>query len=162
MRVARATNGDDVERVRRLLREYAAEWSGCDLGTEAYEAELAALPGAYAPPDGCLLLADDGGRAAGCVGLRRLSEGVCEMKRLYVTPDFRRSGAGRALVDAVLAEARALGYARMRLDTMPSMTRAQALYRSLGFVEIDPYNEKTRDEAVFMELNLSASLPGHR
>jgi carbonic anhydrase len=157
MRVARATNEDDVERVRRLLREYAAEWSGCDLGTERYEAELAALPGAYAPPDGCLLLAADGGRAAGCVGLRRLSEGVCEMKRLYVVPEFRRSGAGRALAEAVVAEARELGYARMRLDTMLSMTRAQALYRSLGFVEIDPYNEKTRDEAVFMELELGRS-----
>jgi ribosomal protein S18 acetylase RimI-like enzyme len=157
MRVARATNEDDVERVRLLLREYAAEWSGCDLGTEPYEAELAALPGAYAPPDGCLLLAADGGRAAGCVGLRRLSEGVCEMKRLYVVPEFRRSGAGRALAEAVVAEARELGYARMRLDTMPSMTRAQALYRSLGFVEIDPYNEKTRDEAVFMELELGRS-----
>jgi ribosomal protein S18 acetylase RimI-like enzyme len=79
------------------------------------------------------------------------------MKRLYVVPEFRRSGAGRALAEAVVAEARELGYARMRLDTMPSMTRAQALYRSLGFVEIDPYNEKTRDEAVFMELELGRS-----
>src|SRR5690349_13016195 len=125
MQIAGATAEGDVERVRELLREYAAEWSGCDLGTDRYEAELETLPGAYAPPDGCLLLAVDDGRAAGCVGLRKIADGVCEMKRLYVRPEFRKSGAGLALAEAIIDEARAIGYARMRLDTMPTMKRAQ-------------------------------------
>ena len=144
---------DDGLTIRRLFEEYAASLD-TDLCFQGFAEELAGLPGDYAPPQGRLLLALEDGQTAGCIALRPLERGVCEMKRLYVRPAFRASGIGRVLVDRVMQEARNAGYQRMRLDTLPSMKSAQALYRRLGFQEIAPYYENPVAGAVFLELQL--------
>jgi ribosomal protein S18 acetylase RimI-like enzyme len=128
----------DVERVRELFREYAAGL-GVDLAFQDFETELATLPGKYQPPEGRLLIAWKGSDAVGCVALRALDRGRCEMKRLYVRPTARGEKLGRGLAERICAEARQAGYSRICLDTLPGMDSAQALYRSLGFVPIDPY-----------------------
>src|SRR5262249_52799961 len=125
-----AASPGDIESARALFREYEAS-IGVDLCFQNFEAELAGLPGAYAPPAGCLLIARQGQETAGCVALRPLAEGICEMKRLYLREKFRGQGLGRLLAERILAEGRRLGYSRMRLDTLPSMGRAIPLYRSL-------------------------------
>ena len=144
---------DDVEEARVLFREYEASLE-VDLCFQNFEAELANLPGAYAPPSGALLLARCEGRTAGCVALRRLEDGVCEMKRLYLRSQFRGRGNGRALAEAIIAEARRIGYGRMRLDTLPSMSRAIPLYRSLGFCDIPAYEVNPVEGALFLEKEL--------
>jgi putative acetyltransferase len=146
---AASTNGDLAD-ARTLFLEYAAGL-GFSLCFQGFERELAELPGAYAPPGGTLLLARDGRELAGCVALRTLSDGAGEMKRLYVRDAFRGNGLGRRLGNEVLAAADAIGYDRVRLDTLPAMTAAIPLYRSLGFVEIPPYTDNPVAGAMFME-----------
>lgn len=143
----------DLTSARQLLIEYADSLD-FDLDFQGFDEELANLPGEYAPPKGYLLLAEYKGQPAGCVALRELEESICEMKRLYVRPEFRGLGIGKALAEAVIAQARNIGYTRMRLDTAPSMQAARALYRSLGFRQISPYRYNPIEGAVFMELEL--------
>ena len=148
--------GVPLAEVRALFEEYAAAL-GVDLGFQGFSEELDSLPGAYAPPAGCLLLGRVGRLPAGCVAMRALAPGVCEIKRLYVRPDFRATGLGRRLAEAAVAAAQAKGYAAMRLDTLAAMTSARALYRSLGFRPIAAYRHNPVPGAEFLELDLRAA-----
>ena len=153
LRIVQAATRKDLESARALLAEYADSLA-FDLGFQDFDRELANLPGDDAPPTGGLLLATYGDQVAGCVALREMSDGVCEMKRLYVRPGLRGLGIGRALAKAVINEARKIGYASMRLDTVPSMEVARSLYVSLGFKEIGAYRANPIQGAEFMELRL--------
>jgi len=146
----RAAAEDDLASVRDLLHEYEASL-GVSLDFQGFADEVARLPGAYAPPGGALLVASD---EAGCVALRRIDEQTCELKRLYVRPAWRGHGLGRQLTLAALDRARELGYRHVRLDTLPGMERAQALYAELGFREIAPYRTNPVPGARFLELDL--------
>ena len=156
-RIGPAVAGADIADTARLFQAYAASLD-VDLGYQGFAAELAGLPGGYAPPGGALLLARGlGGEALGCVALRPMAaEGCCEMKRLYVAPAGRGLGLGRALVDAVVGAAAGLGYREMRLDTLPSMDAAIALYRSAGFRPIAPYYDTPVAGTLFLARRLSA------
>ena len=153
MRLTRAETDEQVEQARTLFKEYEAA-TGVDLCFQNFAQELAGLPGDYAPPAGRLILAYDAEGAAGCVALRRVDDAACEMKRLYVRPAFRGTGLGRTLAEHIVGEARAIGYERMRLDTLPAMRSAIALYRSLGFKEIDAYRFNPVEGTLYMELQL--------
>jgi putative acetyltransferase len=142
-----------IEAARELFREYAA-WLGVDLDFQGFPEEVDSLPGNYAPPLGRLLLAWEGDEAAGCVALRPLEPGICEMKRLYVRPAYRHSGLGHRLAERIVQEARDAGYGKMRLDTLVTMARARAIYQSLGFRPISPYRPNPIEGAVFLELTL--------
>lgn len=155
LRLIQAQTPEQIGTARQLFEEYAAALE-VDLCFQNFEKELAELPGGYAPPRGRLLLAyiDDQVQVCGCVALRRIGEGTCEMKRLYLKPDFRGKGLGRKLAGAIIDEARQMGYERMRLDTLPGkMDAAIAMYRSFGFNEIPPYTNSV-EGALFMELEL--------
>jgi GNAT superfamily N-acetyltransferase len=149
-----ATTPADLAQARRLFRAYA-DWLGVDLCFQGFERELAELSGTYAPPAGRLLIARVGSDAVGCVGLRPLEPGVCEMKRLWVEPGFGGQGIGRTFAESIVAAARAIGYQRMRLDTLPArMPAAQHLYASLGFREIPAYYHNPLEGVVMLELEL--------
>ena len=141
---------ESIPIVRALFLEYAA-WLGVDLGFQDFEAELRSLPGKYSPPDGAILLAQEAGAAAGCVAMRPLAPAICEMKRLWVRPAYRKHGVGRLLAAAIISRARGAGYARMRLDTLASMTPALALYRGLGFYEVPAYYHNPHPDTVYLE-----------
>lgn len=155
-RIEPARSAADLEAAARLFDAYAAAL-GVDLAFQDFAAELAGLPGKYAPPFGELFLARGrGDEPLGCVGLRPLeSDGACEMKRLYVTPAARGLRVGKALVDAVIHEARRIGYREMRLDSLPEMAEAIGIYRRAGFAPIAPYYSNPIPEAVYFGLSLA-------
>lgn len=157
--ISAARSDRDIRDVAELFAAYA-EALGIDLGFQGFSAELAAMPGKYAPPRGELLIARrPDGEALGCVGLRLIDpSGCCEMKRLYVSPRARGLGIGKALVDAVITAAGAIGYREMRLDTLPTMGEAVALYRTRGFVEIAPYYETPIVGTIFMAKRLGPAV----
>jgi GNAT superfamily N-acetyltransferase len=143
-----------IAQARELFLEYAQSL-GFSLCFQNFDKELAELPGDYAPPEGRLLLAEYDGRLAACVALHKLEPDICEMKRLYLRPQFRGKGLGRALADRIIAEARQIGYQRMRLDTVePIMKDAVAMYRKLGFKEVVAYRPNPIAGAMYMELKL--------
>jgi putative acetyltransferase len=154
MRIESAESPELIRMVRELFLEYS-ESLGVDLSFQGFAEELASLPGEYSRPAGRLLMMMDEQQAAGCLALRPIDHNVCEMKRLYVRPAYRGKGAGRTLIDELISAAREIGYERMRLDTLPSMTKAIAIYRSLGFKEIPAYRVNPVAGASFLELNLN-------
>lgn len=153
MEIVPVANASQLEKVRSLFQEYWDSF-GFTPCFQDFGAELANLPGAYAPPDGRLALAIVEGATAGCIALRRLDRSRCEAKRLYVRPEFRGGGLGRALLDWVIAEARASGYRELVGDTMPVMQRALAMYDRMGFERTAPYGEKPTEGAVYIRLVL--------
>lgn len=166
-KISQVAGRDELDEVRRLMRAFVAwhrelhredhDLINAYFDEEAFERELASLPGEYAPPTGALLLAAHGGRPAGCVALRRIDEDACEMKRMFVDTSFQGKGIGRALGEAVIREARALGYRAMLLDTSFRQVGALRLYESLGFRRIEPYYEipdRLREWLVFMRMAL--------
>jgi len=151
---AEAQSAAQIAQARELFLEYAKSL-GFSLCFQNFEQELANLPGDYAPPEGRLLLVAYRGQLAGCVAVHKLSAEICEMKRLYLRPQFRGKGLGRALADRIISEAREIGYRRMRLDTVgPVMKDAVAMYRKIGFREIAPYCANPNEGALYLELQL--------
>lgn len=154
IKIFQAESDAHIAQARELFLEYAQSL-GFSLCFQGFDKELADLPGKYALPEGRLLLAECDSRLAGCVALRKLDDDICEMKRLYLRGQFRGKGLGRALAERIIAEARQVGYARMRLDTVePIMKEAVAMYRRFGFLEIAPYCENPIAGALHMELQL--------
>jgi len=153
--ITEATTPAAIETARRLFTAYAAGLP-VSLDFQGFDAELAGLPGKYAPPGGIILLAFAGGQPAGCVAVRALEPtGICEMKRLHVLPEYRKFHFGRSLAQAAIAWGRSTGYRAMRLDTLPAMTTAIALYENLGFHDIAPYCANPHPGTRFMELALN-------
>jgi putative acetyltransferase len=153
MKIIRTQTLEQIEEVRKLFREYE-RFLNVDLCFQKFEEELAGLPGKYAPPEGALFIAVDGKKTAGCVALRKLEDGICEMKRLFVRPQFRGQGVGRLLAKRIIDEAVALGYKVMRLDTLDRLTEAMSLYESLSFKRIDAYYDNPLPGVVYWELEL--------
>lgn len=153
LQIVEASSESHIDQVRNLFVEYW-EWFGFEPCFQNFDKELAGLPGDYEPPDGCILIAHYDAVLAGCVALRKLGEGRCEMKRLFVRPRFRGKKIGFSLVSAIIDEARKRDYAAMRLDTLPVMEKAIAIYRSLGFEDVAPYTEERVAGAKYLELKL--------
>jgi len=153
IQIINAQEQDLYQKVRELFMQYADSLD-FDLEFQDFSQELATFPGHYAPPDGCILLAEESGRFLGCVALRPLEDKICEMKRLYVKPDYRGRGIGRILACSIIDRAREIGYAKMRLDTISTMQEARTLYYSLEFKNIKAYRYSPLDEPSFMELEL--------
>lgn len=157
--ISQAVTAADIAACKSLFGEYA-DALGFSIAHQGFEAEMADMPGAYAPPGGALLLARVDGAPAGAVGLRPLADpdgggNYCEMKRLYVRPEFRGLSLGRRLAQAIIGRARSRGYEAMRLDTVAAMVEARALYASLGFFTIPSYNDSPLDGAMFYQLTLT-------
>jgi putative acetyltransferase len=158
MDLIQASSTEEIQQARLLFEQYAS-WVEISLCFQNFEQEVANLPGDYAPPNGRLFLALENDKVMGCVALRKIGEGIGEMKRLYVRPEFRGRRLGRTLTEKLIAEAKQIGYRRMRLDTLPGkMDQAIAMYRALGFKEIAPYYKNPVEDATFMELVLSDKL----
>jgi ribosomal protein S18 acetylase RimI-like enzyme len=154
MKLKEAKSEEEIQQARQLFEEYAA-WLGINLCFQNFDKELAELPGDYASPTGRLVLATENDKTVGCVAVRKIGDNICEMKRLYVRPEFRGKRLGRMLAEKIIEAAREIGYSRMRLDTLPGkMDNAIAMYRSLGFKNIDPYYNNPVEDAAFMELVL--------
>lgn len=157
MKLLQVESDQEVLQARLLFEEYAA-WLGFSLCFQNFDKEVAELPGDYAPPNGRLLLAVEHDQVAGCVALRKIDDGIGEMKRLYVRPAFRGKGFGRMLTETIIEAARDAGYRRLRLDTLPGrMDQAILMYRSLGFKDIGRYYNNPYEAAAFMELTLDKS-----
>ena len=149
--IIQAESEAQVTEARRLFREYEA-WLGMDLCFQGFEAELGALPGKYAMPDGRLYLAYSDDKLAGCIAMRKLEDGICEMKRLFVRDGFRGQKIGIQLIETVIADAKEIGYKKMRLDTYPpKMGKAVSLYETHGFEPIPPYYDNPHSDVLFME-----------
>jgi putative acetyltransferase len=153
MEITPVQSDDHLLAARKLFMEYA-DRLGVDLCFQGFQQELAGLPGEYGPPNGRLLLAVEDDQPVGCVALRKLGDGICEMKRLYVRLEHRGKGLGRKLAATIIGEARGIGYKKMRLDSLTSLKEAAGLYQSLGFTEIAPYRYNPLPDAVFMEIGL--------
>ena len=153
LKIVEATTNECVENAKELIREYAQSLE-FDLGFQDFDKEMENFPGQYASPRGCLYVALDANQPIGCVALRDLGHGVCEMKRLYVKPSFRGQKVGKLLTEVVIKAARDMGYNYMRLDTVPSMKHANMLYNAMGFKQIAPYRFNPIEGATFFELNL--------
>lgn len=152
--ITQAETAEQIEAVQLLFREYEA-WLGVDLCFQSFEKELKNLPGKYAKPSGRLFLASSDKNIAGCIALRKLGDTTCEMKRLFVRPNFRGLSLGQMLIEKLIAEAGEIGYERILLDTLPKkMPKAVELYKFYGFREIPPYYENPHKETLFMELDL--------
>ncbi|MED1943813.1 MULTISPECIES: GNAT family N-acetyltransferase [Brevibacillus] len=148
-----ATEDNEYKQARELFWEYV-DSLGVDLSFQNIAIELQNIPGEYAPPDGCILLALGNEQPAGCVALRKIDEQVCEMKRLYVKPEWKGRGVGKKLALAILDEAKIRGYSLIRLDTLPTMEPAIQLYHSLGFYPIEPYRFNPIEGTLYMEKKL--------
>lgn len=161
IKVIEVRTDDELTQIKDLFRAYyqlLANEHGLDISYQGIEGELASLPGKFAPPDGRLIIAVTSEQSIGCAALRRMDEQVCELKRMFVLPQFRGQGAGKALARQLIEDAREIGYECMRLDTGSFLTAAVHLYESLGFQRIEPYNdvpEEVQKIAVFMELRLN-------
>ena len=151
--IIQAATSEEISHARELFREYGATPDFC-VCFKGFEEEIQSLPGIYAPPDGRLLLAYLDGAAAGCIGFRKMEPGICEIRRLYVQPQFRGQRLGRRLAEEILVQAHTAGYKKACLGTLPVMKEAIALYQSLGFVRVTPYKENALEGALYMELAL--------
>ena len=152
--IKQAQTTNEIKAARTLFREYET-WLGMSLCFQGFEEELASLPGKYSPPDGRLFLAFVDGELAGCIAMRQLEEGICEMKRLFLRENARGQGLGNQLIEKLIEDAREIGYKKMRLDTYPpKMGKAVSLYESHGFCPIETYYHNPHDGVLFMELAL--------
>jgi ribosomal protein S18 acetylase RimI-like enzyme len=152
--IIQAETPEQIEETRKIFREYEA-WLGLSLCFQGFEEELADLPGKYTQPEGRLFLAISDGKVAGCIALRKLEDGICEMKRLFVRDEFRGQKIGIGLIEKLINDAREIGYKKLRLDTFPpKMGKAVKLYESYGFREIEPYYHNPHGKTLFMELEL--------